>query len=108
VDNDPSIPPAAGAPPSPPVQPSRCEPFREIILAKLEQGLSAQRIYQDLVREHGFAANYHSVRRFVRHGDDAGDIVSSHCHSEKTLQHKGYDDDKRRGATQNKNAPGRD
>src|SRR5208283_241709 len=28
---------------------SQCEPFRDIILAKLELGLSAQRIYQDLV-----------------------------------------------------------
>jgi transposase len=54
------------ATPCPPTQPSRCEPFREIILTKLEQGLSAQRIHQDLVREHGFAARYHSVRRFVR------------------------------------------
>lgn len=54
------------APVDPPVQPSQCEPFREIILAKLELGLSAKRIHQDLVREHGFAAEYHSVRRFVR------------------------------------------
>ena len=44
---------------------SACEPFREMILAKLEQGLSAQRIYQDLVDEHGFDQKYHSVRRFV-------------------------------------------
>jgi transposase len=44
---------------------SRCEPHRELILAKLEQGLSAQRIYQDLVAEHGFGAKYWSVRRFV-------------------------------------------
>lgn len=45
---------------------SHCEPFRAVILAKLEQGLSATRIYQDLVAEHGFGAKYHSVRRFVR------------------------------------------
>jgi transposase len=45
---------------------SRCEPFRAVILAKLEQGLSAKRIHQDLVAEHGFAGQYHSVRRFVR------------------------------------------
>ncbi len=44
---------------------SACEPFREMILAKLEQGLSAQRVYQDLVDEHGFDQKYHSVRRFV-------------------------------------------
>jgi transposase len=56
---------------SPPVnvrprQSSRCEPFRDIILAKLDQGLTIQRIYQDLVVEHGFTGKYHSVRRFVR------------------------------------------
>jgi transposase len=44
---------------------SQCAPFREVILAKLDQGLSAQRIWQDLVSEHGFAHQYHSVRRFV-------------------------------------------
>ncbi len=45
---------------------SRCAPFRAVILAKLEQGLSAKRIHQDLVAEHGFRGQYHSVRRFVR------------------------------------------
>ncbi len=44
---------------------SRCQPFRKMILDKLEQGLSAQRIFQDLVDEHGFDGKYHSVRRFV-------------------------------------------
>jgi transposase len=43
---------------------SACEPYRQVILEKLEQGLSAQRIYQDLVGD-GFAHEYHSVRRFV-------------------------------------------
>lgn len=55
------------APPAPVIRPSQCEPFRATILAKLEQGLSAKRIHQDLVAEHGFADAYHSVRRFVRH-----------------------------------------
>jgi transposase len=32
----------------------------------LEAGLTAQRIYQDLVTDHGFPGKYHSVRRFVR------------------------------------------
>jgi transposase len=36
-----------------------------VILAKLELGLSAKRVYQDLAAEHGFTAKYHSVRRFV-------------------------------------------
>jgi transposase len=43
---------------------SACEPYRQVILEKLEQGLSAQRIYQDLLGD-GFDHEYHSVRRFV-------------------------------------------
>ena len=34
--------------------------------AKVEGGLSAQRIYQDLVGENGFTDSYQSVKRFVR------------------------------------------
>ena len=37
---------------------SLCEPYREAILSWLEQGLSAQRMYQDLVIEHGFSGSY--------------------------------------------------
>ena len=44
---------------------SGCEPWRAQILEKLQLGLSAQRIYQDLVTEHSFAGSYFSVRRFV-------------------------------------------
>jgi hypothetical protein len=44
---------------------SLCALFHELILAKLEQGLSAQRIFQDLVDDHGFSGQYHSVRRYV-------------------------------------------
>ncbi len=43
---------------------SACEPYRQAILEKLKHGLSAQRIYQDLVGD-GFDHEYHSVRRFV-------------------------------------------
>jgi transposase len=46
---------------------SLCEPFRDVILRKLDQGLSAQRIWQDLGAEHGFAGRYATVKRFVRH-----------------------------------------
>jgi transposase len=45
---------------------SHCEPYAEQIQAALEKGLSAQRIYQDLVTEHGFEARYDSVKRYVR------------------------------------------
>lgn len=48
-------------------QPSRsaCGPWRTIIEEKLDQGLTAQRIHQDLVADHGFTGKYPSVRRFV-------------------------------------------
>lgn len=56
----------------PPGTVSRCAPFRTVIEDKLRIGLSAQRIYQDLITEHGYAGSYYSVRRFVRRleGDD--------------------------------------
>jgi transposase len=56
--------PAHGDPPGPP---SLCTPYAEPITAAVQAGLSAQRIYQDLVREHGFRGAYGSVKRFVRH-----------------------------------------
>jgi transposase len=45
---------------------SQCEPLAEVIMAKVEVGLSAQRIYQDLVEENGYSDSYESVKRFVR------------------------------------------
>ncbi len=45
---------------------SRCEPWRDVILEKLGQGLSAQRIFQDLSNDHDFPHGDDSVKRFVR------------------------------------------
>lgn len=45
---------------------SECEPFIPTIEAKLDAGLSAQRIYQDLIAEVGFSHSYQSVKRMVR------------------------------------------
>ncbi len=45
---------------------SLCERWRAQIEAGLDQQLSAKRIHQDLVGEHGFAGSYQSVKRFVR------------------------------------------
>ncbi len=47
-------------------RPTQCEPYRELILAKLDQQLTAQRIWQDLVAEQGFTGGYDSVKRYVR------------------------------------------
>jgi transposase len=46
---------------------SQCQAFHDLITQKLEKGLDAQRVYQDLVRDHGFPGSYYSVRRYVRH-----------------------------------------
>lgn len=55
--------PAHGDPPGPP---SLCAPYAEPVTAAVQAGLSAQRIYQDLVRDHGFGGAYGSVKRFGR------------------------------------------
>jgi transposase len=44
---------------------SACDALRDIIVQKWEQGLTGQRIYQDLCSEHEFKASYSSVRRFL-------------------------------------------
>lgn len=44
---------------------STCEPYRELIEEAVGRGRNAVAIYQDLVDDHGFAAKYASVKRFV-------------------------------------------
>ena len=53
---------------------SACEPLRDIILKKLDDGLSGQRIYQDLRSDHFFAGSYSSVRRFLRHLEHTSEL----------------------------------
>jgi transposase len=53
---------------------SGCEPWRDVIRAKCDLGLTAQRIYQDLAADHGFAGTYYCVRRFVRRLEGALDL----------------------------------
>ncbi|MEX2172194.1 MAG: IS21 family transposase, partial [Pirellulales bacterium] len=61
---------AGNQPPAPeatlPVRRSYCDRFQESIEAKRLAGLTAQRIYQDLVAELGFACSYSTVQRYVR------------------------------------------
>src|SRR5277367_5484719 len=45
---------------------STASPWREVIVQKLEAGLTAQRIYQDISSDHGYAGSYYSVRRLVK------------------------------------------
>ncbi len=53
---------------------SLCDPWREQIEAALKQGLSIQRIYQDLVGERQFTGSYFAVRRFVLRRVDAQEL----------------------------------
>lgn len=76
----PTLPPTAPAAPNPAIGPaarpvplagagrqSHAARWRELILAKQRQGLSAKRIHQDLVAETGAAQlSYDSVRRFLK------------------------------------------
>jgi transposase len=63
---------AADVPSNPgdaPIGPGRlsdCQPWRQIVLDKLEQGLSITRIHQDLVSEQQTELSYDSVRRLVK------------------------------------------
>jgi transposase len=59
--NGPAPPPPPGRAPTA----SACEPYRELVEQALARGRNAMAIYQDLVSDHGFAAQYASVRRFV-------------------------------------------
>ena len=45
---------------------SACAPYAELITDAVARGRNAMAIWQDLVDQHGFAARYASVRRFVR------------------------------------------
>ena len=45
---------------------SSCLPWQPQIEAAVAVGLSAQRIYQDLVGGHGYTGSYQAVKRFVR------------------------------------------
>ncbi|RME59125.1 IS21 family transposase [Candidatus Parcubacteria bacterium] len=62
---------AEGCPPTlsgqrKPTRISPAQAYDAIIRERLKQQLSAQRIYQDLVVEHGYRASYDSVKRYVR------------------------------------------
>lgn len=65
--NRPNAPPVEEAVPceATPGPKSNCAPYREQVLAKLDAGLSATRIHQDLQAEHGATFSYYSVRRYV-------------------------------------------
>ena len=62
VSTDPGWPPLPRRAPTA----SACTPYRELIELALARGRNAMAIWRDLVDDHGFPAQYASVRRFVR------------------------------------------
>ena len=60
-----SSPLSAATPPGRAPAASACAPYRELIEAALGRGRDAMAIWRDLVDDHGFPAQYASVRRFV-------------------------------------------
>jgi transposase len=66
-ESDPDSKPAISTAGSAPGRQSLCEPYAPLIEAAVAAGLSAQRIYQDLISERGFSGSYQAVKRFVRH-----------------------------------------
>jgi len=45
---------------------SQCQSHEAVITEQVQAGLTARRIWQDLVADHGFTGGYDSVRRFVQ------------------------------------------
>jgi transposase len=69
-------------PPGPqPRRRSSAAPFDAFIRERLALGLSAQRIYQDLVTEHGYEAGYDSVKRYVRRLKKKAPAVYARLHA---------------------------
>jgi transposase len=53
-------------PGSRPAPRSAAAAYRDVILEKLELGLTIQRVFQDLQEEYGYGHSYESVKRYVR------------------------------------------
>ena len=67
---------------------SLCVVHKDIIGLMVEQGLSAQRVYQDLVAGHGFEGSYQSVSRFVAKLKDTpeGRVWRVECEAGEEMQ----------------------
>jgi transposase len=60
---------------------SAASAYHDVIAAKLEQRLSVQRVWQDLVADYGYGHSYESVKRYVRGMRKTGRVAGV-CHSE--------------------------
>ena len=87
VSTDPVPPGSEAVGPAPPGRSPRasaCEPYREWIEAAVARRRDAAAIWRDLVDDHGFPADYASVKRFVRRlraergrGPDAHPVIQT-------------------------------
>lgn len=64
-----------------PTRVSQAQAYDKIIREKLRHDLSAQRIYQDLVVEHGFPHSYDSVKRYVAKLKETAPKVFARIHT---------------------------
>lgn len=64
IQNQPEVP--TDLPPPPPTNSSALQPFTGTVRTFFLQRLTAQRMYQDLVEDHGYKGSYDSVKRYVR------------------------------------------
>jgi len=64
-----------------PTRVSNAAAYAEQISPRLELGLSAQRIYQDLVSDFGFKGSYDSIKRFVRKFKKRSPHLVGHMHA---------------------------
>jgi len=53
---------------------SKCAPYDEYIQARLQRGLTAQRIFQDLTDDQAFEGSYESVKRYVRNLEECDEV----------------------------------
>ena len=53
---------------------SKCIPYDEYIRDRLQSGLTAQRIFQDLKMETAFPGSYESVKRYVRKIEECSEV----------------------------------
>ena len=68
---------------------SLCYPYDGPIRAGIQTGLTAQRIWQDLAGEHGFAGSYESVKRYVHRltcGDGPERVYRMECQPGEEVQ----------------------
>jgi transposase len=65
VPDDAALLQACGEAPQPPRQPSSLEPYRETVLALLEQGVEMTALHDRLRDNYGYHGSYSAIRRFV-------------------------------------------